>query len=364
MNPEKLKIRNLRARAVNVPFHRPLRSSGAYFDKAPLVLIDLETEEGITGCGYIFTFSARALKPMVSLFDELAELIQGDPVSPVSLEEKMQRTFRLFGTQGMLGMAIAGIDIAAWDALAKAVALPLVRLLGGTPQPIPAYNSTGLGVSSPSVVGREAEALIASGFKAVKIRLGYPTVQEDIAAVRAVKQAIPEEIMLMSDYNQLLMVGEAIYRIQQLDSEGLYWIEEPIRFDEYAGYAQIRNKTNTPIQLGENCWGTHDMARALATEAADFFMPDVVKIGGVTGWMRAIALAEPVGLPVSSHLFPEVSAHLLAVTPTRHYLEYVDWASPILQEPLQIEDGQAIIPHRAGNGMYWDEEAVAQYLVT
>lgn len=226
------------------------------------------------------------------------------------------------------------------------------------------YNSTGLGVSRPEELGQEAQDLLENGFQAMKVRLGYPTIQEDIAAVRAVKAALPDGVLLMSDYNQLLLVGEAIYRIQQLDSEGLYWIEEPIRFDEYEGYGQIRNRTKTPIQLGENCWGSHDMARALAAQAADFFMPDVMKIGGVTGWMRAASLAEPIGLPVSSHLFPEVSAHLLAVTPTRHYLEYVDWANPILQEPLQIKEGQALIPDRPGNGMSWDEAAVAKYLFT
>lgn len=363
MVSEQLTIRGLRARSVNVPMQRPLQTSGGTVSTVPLVLIDLETAQGITGRSYIFTYTPRALKPVVVLLDELAELVRGDLVAPVAIEDKLQRAFRLLGAQGLVGMAMAGIDIAAWDALARAAQLPLVRLLGGQPRPIPAYNSNGLGLIGPEKVGQEAEALASPGFKAIKVRLGYANIETDVTVVRAVRQAIPDGTVLMADYNQTLPVAEAMRRIKALDDEGLYWIEEPTRADDYDGHAQIRRKARTPIQLGENCWGPHDMAKALAAGAADFFMPDVMKIGGVTGWLRAVSLAEPLGLPISCHLFPEVSAHLLAVTPTSHYLEYVDWANPLLLEPLEIREGQAIIPERVGNGLAWNEEGVAKYLV-
>ena len=157
---------------------------------------------------------------------------------------------------------------------------------------------------------------------------------------------------------------EAIARVQALDGEGLGWIEEPALADDYEGYARIREKARTPIQMGENWWGTHEMAKCLAAGATDLGMPDAMKIGGVSGWLRAAALAEAAGLPVSSHLFPEVSAHLLAVSPTAHWLEYVDWANPILQEPLRIEGGHAIVPDAPGCGIAWDEAAVQRHLAT
>ena len=182
-----------------------------------------------------------------------------------------------------------------------------------------------------------------------------------MAAVLAVREAVGDRVCIMSDYNQALSVPEAQQRVHRLDAEGLYWVEEPTRADDYVGHARIRTAVTTAIQIGENCWGVNDMAKALAAEACDFFMPDVVKIGGVTGWLRAIALAEPMGMPISSHLYPELSAHLLAVTPTRHWLEYMDWANAILAQPLIITDGQAVLSDAPGNGLVWNEEAVERY---
>jgi mandelate racemase len=209
----------------------------------------------------------------------------------------------------------------------------------------------------------EAQQLAAPGFKAIKVRLGYADLKTDLAVVHAVKRAIGDDIQLMSDYNQALTVPEAIKRIQALDGEGLYWIEEPTLADDYAGYAQIRSKAGTPIQMGENWWGPHEMTKCVAADACDLGMPDAMKIGGVTGWLRAAAIAESAGLPVSSHLFPEISVHLLAVSPTCHWLEYVDWAAPILKEPLRIDGGYAIAPDVPGNGISWDEASVKRYLV-
>jgi mandelate racemase len=167
----------------------------------------------------------------------------------------------------------------------------------------------------------------------------------------------------MSDFNQSQTVNEAIRRGQALDDEGLYWIEEPIRHDNYAGCAKIAAEVLTPIQIGENLLNTGEMQKAIDAEAAEFYMPDVQRIGGVTGWMRAAAVAQVYNLDMSSHLFPEVSAHLLAVTPTCHWLEWMDWANGILQQPFQIKDGNAVIPDRPGVGIEWNEEAVKRYLV-
>ena len=209
----------------------------------------------------------------------------------------------------------------------------------------------------------EARELVAPGFRAIKVRLGYPEPEEDVEVVRAIRRAVGEDVVLMSDYNQSLPVVEAGRRAAALEDEGLYWIEEPTRADDYLGHAQIRRESRTPIQMGENWWGPHDMARSIDAGASDYAMADAMKIGGVTGWLRAAALAEAAGLPLSSHLFPEISAHLLAVSPTSHWLEYVDWANPILDEPLNVKDGHASAPDTPGIGIKWDEEAVRRYSV-
>ena len=148
-----------------------------------------------------------------------------------------------------------------------------------------------------------------------------------------------------------------------LDEEGLYWIEEPTRADDFVGHARIAEEARTPIYIGENWWGPHDVAKSLEAGACDYGMPDAMKIGGVTGWLRTAALAESSGLLLTSHIFPEISTHLLAVSPTGHHLEYLDLASPLLKEPVRIEDGHALVPEGPGIGLEWDEEAVSRFLV-
>lgn len=358
-----LTIRSLRVRAALVPMKRPLQTSTGTVGVAPLALIDLESEQGPVGHSYLFCYTPHALLPVKQLLDNLGQVLQGASAAPADLDQRLQGMFRLLGLKGVVGMALAGIDMAAWDLLARARGLPLCRLLGGGTRRIQAYNSNGLGMIGPRDAAVQAEELVAEGFTAIKVRLGYPQARTDLDVVRAVRRAVGEGVVLMADYNQALPVAEASVRTQMLRHEGLAWVEEPTRADDYLGHAQIRAKAGMPIQMGENWWGPHEMAACLAAGGSDLGMPDAMKIGGVTGWLRAAGLAEAAGMPLSSHLFPEVSAHLLAVTPTCHWLEYVDWATPILQHPMRVDNGMAIPYGSQGTGIDWNEEAVQRYLV-
>jgi mandelate racemase len=216
-------------------------------------------------------------------------------------------------------------------------------------------------MASPEAVADEAEKLLARGFHAVKLRLGYPRLQQDLAALRAVRRRVGEAVAIMVDYNQALTVAEALARGRALDEEGIVWLEEPIRHDNYVGCARLARALKTPVQIGENFSEASAMGTALAAGAAGYVMPDMERIGGVAGWQRAAALAAAHGIEMSSHLYPEVSAHLLAATPTAHWLEWVDWAEAIVEQPLAIEDGCAIVPERPGNGLVWNRDAVVRY---
>lgn len=364
MSPTSLTLRGLRARAVSAPMRIQPRAATGSIPNAALVLVDLETEEGITGRSYLFAFSPLTFKPIIETIHGLAPLIVGDPVAPLDLYAKLRQRLTLIDTPGIIGLALSAIDMCAWDALAIARDVPLVTLLGGTPRPVRAYNSCGLWVGDVAALPDQASQLLAEGgFNAIKMRLGRDDFAEDLAAVRAVKARVGDSVALMSDFNQRLTVNEAIRRGCALDDEGLTWIEEPVRHDDYAGCARIAAAMRTPLQTGENLLNPFEMVQALEAKAMDFVMPDIQRIGGVSGWLRAAALAHAHGMEMSSHLFPEFSCHVLAATPTCHYLEYVDWAAPILQEPTVIRDGHAIIPSRPGAGIAWDEAAVARYLV-
>jgi mandelate racemase len=358
-----LTLRAIRARGVNVPMKLPLGTSAGTLRSAPLLLVDLETEEGVTGHSYLFCYLPAAAPAISALLQEIERAVKGERVSPAEHWGKLARRFKLIGVQGIVRMAMSAFDVAGWDALALAAGKPLAAFLGGALRRIRTYNSNGLGLMAPEAAADEAEKLLDGGFRAVKLRLGHPTLRADLAAVRAVRKRLPETVELMIDFNQALSLDEALVRGRAIDSEGIAWIEEPIRHDDFRGSAELARELATPVQLGENFSLPEQMAEALAVRACDFVMPDLERIGGVTGWQRAAKIAAEQKRPMSSHLFPETSAHLLAVTPTRHYLEYVDWAAPILGEPLKIVDGEAAIPDRPGTGVSWNEEAVKRYLI-
>jgi mandelate racemase len=364
MKSPKLGIRAIRVRAVAVPMKRPLTTSIAVVSSAAFVLIDLQTSGGITGRSYLFAVGRHNLAPIAKLVEAMAEMVKGDELAPLDLERKLRAKYALLGVHNIVLFAIAGIDAAAWDAFAQAHGQPLVRLLGAAPRPIPAYNSNGLGLLPVKELAREARELLGGGFRAIKLRMGRASAREDLQALKAVKKEIGPEVTLMVDFNQGLSVAEAIRRGRMIDDEGgVHWIEEPVRADDFAGCRRVREEVHTPIQIGENFMGAEQMAQALAAGACDYVMPDLERIGGVTGWMRAAALAQGAGVEMSSHLFPETSCHLLAATPTCHWLEYVDWADAILQEPLAVKNGMVAIPERPGSGLAWDERAVKRYLL-
>jgi mandelate racemase len=250
--------------------------------------------------------------------------------------------------------------MAAWDVLAKAVNMPLCVLLGGSVGPVKSYNSNGLWLREPQAVAAEAlELRDQGGFAGLKLRLGRSRARDDLAALEAVRKAVGDDVSLMVDFNQGLNLAEALERCHAIDDYGLAWIEEPMVYDNLDGHAQLAAELKTPVQIGENFYGPRELHRALQKKACDLVMPDFMRIGGVTGWLRAAAIAGAAGVPVSTHLYPEVAAHVMRATETAHWLEWQDWADPILRTPYRIEDGLLQIPDAPGVGLEWNEDAVA-----
>lgn len=353
-------IRELRARAVRVPMAEPHRTASGVIAESPLVLVDVVTSDGVVGHGIVFTYATAALAATAAFVGELAPLVVGHPLAPVDRWHALAARFRLLGTQGLVGMAISGVDMALWDALARTHQTSVVRLLGGVERPIQVYGA--VGYDGAAGAAKTAEAWAARGFTGVKAKIGYPDVQEDLAVVRAIRDAVGPAAAIMVDYNQSLTPADAIARLRVLDDEGLTWVEEPTLAHDFAGHARIAAAIATPIQCGENWWGPQDMAHAIRAGASDLVMPDVMKMYGITGWLKAAGLAEAAGLRVSTHLWSEVSAQLLSLTPVAHWLEYCGWWNPILAAPLRVEQGLSQCEGVAGTGVEWDEAAVARCL--
>jgi mandelate racemase len=351
------RIRSLTTRGMMVPLKFTLGTSAAIVKAVPLLLVDLLNEDGVTGRAYAFCYRPSGAVAISSHLFEAVELLKGKDCTPFDVTQTLSRQFALLGVTGTVRMALSLLDMAMWDAIAQMQRVSLSALLGSSPKSLRAYDSRGLGLMEPDRLAREVQSLLESGLGAVKLRLGYPSLSEDLAALNAVRRGIPGgDVAMMVDYNQALTGTEAILRGRELEKEGIYWLEEPIAHDDYEASAAIVRELKVPIQIGENFNGPEGLLlRAVNARASDYVMVDVARIGGVTGWLHAAGIATARGIEMSSHLMPEISTHLLCATPTAHWLEYVDWADAIVEEPLKIRDGMVVTSERTGSGLAWDE---------
>ena len=283
----------------------------------------------------------------------------GRPARPAAVAGELAARFRLMGRQGLVGMALSGLDMALWDMRGRALQRPVVELLGGEAVPVPAYDS--YGIVDPVADAPALERSVEQGFRAIKVKVGAGDLDWDVRNLAGVREVIGPDVRLMIDYNQSLTAPEALRRIRALARFDLEWVEEPVPAEDLAGHARVRAGSPAPIQTGENWWFGHDMAHALAAGACDFCMPDLMKMGGVTGWLGATGQAAAAAVPVSSHLFVEASAHVLPVTPLAHYLEYLDLAGAVLADPPRPVAGR-VAARGPGLGLDWNEAAVARYL--
>jgi mandelate racemase len=359
---ERLTFRSASVRPVLVPMRRPVVSKVGLFDQWPIILIDIETDEGIIGRSYLEPYLKTSMRGIMTVIDDLAATRVGQPIRPLEDFQKGLKALNLVGSEGVSMIAVSALDMAAWDALAKAANMPLAVFLGGSIGPVQAYNSNGLWLNDVASLGDEARELVAEGgFKGLKLRLGREKLADDLAAIETVRAAVGQDIKLMVDFNQGLSLGDALRRCHALDDQGLYWLEEPIAYNNLAGFAQLARELKTPVQLGENFYGPRALFQALAMGCGDYVMPDLMRIGGVTGWLRSAAIAGAAGIGMSTHLYPEFAAHLMRVTETAHWLEWQDWADPILAEPFGISDSHLTVPNRPGAGIDWNEDAVRRY---
>jgi mandelate racemase len=353
-------VRDVKARGLIVPLTRPVKNAFGVIEVAPLVLIDVATDQSVTGRSYIFGYSKMTLKPLVMLVEEIGRELIGKAIVPFDLMAALDAKFRLLGWQGLVGMAVSGLDMAFWDALGQISGRPVVELMGGSARPIRAYDS--YGAVDPRADEKDLRRSIERGFRGIKIKGGDGDAANDERVVKGVRALLGPDVALMIDFNQSLDPAEALRRIKRLAPYDLTWVEEPVPQEDLRGHAEVRKASPIPIQAGENWWFPRGFAEAIAAGASDFVMPDLMKVGGITGWLRVAAQAEAASIPMSSHLFAEASAHMLSVTPTAHWLEVLDFAGSILVNPINIVDG-TLTARGPGLGLVWNESAVAKYLI-
>jgi mandelate racemase len=253
-----LTLKSIEARTVLIPLRRPVVSKVGLFRDWPMILIDLYTEQGVVGRSYLEPYLKDAARSIIPAIQNLAAALNGKRLAPLDIFQANRRALNLVGYEGIAMIAVSGIDMAIWDALAKAAGLPLAVLLGGTLGPVPAYNSNGLWLTDVSTLAQEAGELVAEGgFAGLKLRLGRDRLADDKAAIREVRKAVGDDIKLMVDFNQGLSLGDALMRCHALDQEGLYWFEEPTTYNNPSystRYRKAKASKGLTGSFGDRSW--------------------------------------------------------------------------------------------------------------
>jgi L-alanine-DL-glutamate epimerase-like enolase superfamily enzyme len=359
-----MQITTVHSTVVQVPLEIPIVSAVRRAESVALVLVAVETDAGITGLSYLQAFGVEQGLAVQALVAYLGGALTGeDPLLSLRCYGLMDRAINLLGRGGVATFALSGLDMALWDIKGKAYNAPVAALLGAAGTRVAAYQSAGLWLNEPEVVARQAAEFKAAGHTAMKMRVGRADPGADVEAVHRVREAVGPETLLMADANQAWSPQRAVAMGRALERADLFWLEEPVDHDDLDGHAVVARELGVQIATGENTYLPRGFRALVEARAADVLMPDVQRVGGITGWMRVAAIAEAWNLPLASHLFPEISVHVLAASPTAALLEYVPWAQPLMAEKMEIEDGFVAVPLRPGLGLHFDQEALERYAV-
>ncbi len=358
-----MKISGIVLHRLAVPLPRPVRTSIHDLTHAHTVLVEMRSDAGAVGSGYCFAFGRHAAAALHELVLDLAPLYEGkDPAEARAHHAAAWRALNFLGHAGAGMMALAALDVACWDLAARAADLPLYRYLGGARNRVPTYASSGLWIdySIDELVG-EADRFRAQGHRAMKMRIGRANSAEDVERVRRLREAVGPEVRLLADVNQGWDEPTALRIGRQLEAYDLYWLEEPLPYEDLEGCARVSAALTMRVATGETDYGSLAMKRHLDLRVADVLMPDLQRMSGITEFMKAAALCEAYQQPVSSHLFTETSCHLLAASPNGLILEHMNWWQELYGESLRVVDGHVVVPDRPGIGCELDPRALARF---
>jgi L-talarate/galactarate dehydratase len=363
-----MKISHIRSQILVLPEADPLANSPENPNAArPIVIVQMGTDDGIEGLAVTFYGGAmtRSLKAAV---DDLGALTIGeDPLRLEAIIAKLRAAAGGSGPGGMFTLATAAIDIALWDIRGKALNQPLWKLLGGTRDRVATYASGSLRRTlTLNEVVSAAERLKGKGFREAKMQLALPdptTPTQEVERAKAVRQALGPDIKLMCDINQRWRPEEAIDIGRRVEDAGvgLFWLEDVTTHDDYAGLARVNAALATPICGGELVYGIVPFRHMIETRSVDYVMIDLIRVGGITQWMKVAGMAEAFNLPVVSHVIPEIHAHLVAAVPNGLTVEYMGWMLRLFEGTAAFESGELVLSDRPGLGLNFNQETINRF---
>jgi len=355
-----MKISNLALDHVVLKLPKPIGFALGQIRELGCLLVTLRDSDGATGESLVFTINDNRTRVFIEMIRSLEPIILGRPRHAIGeFWSEAWKSINFFGHKGVTIVGLSAIDCALWDLNGKAAGLPLSRMLGGARARVETYHSGGLWLSmSLDELAGQAHQFVGEGFRAIKLRLGSPTLAADESRVKTVRDAIGPSIKLMVDANQGLDEPEALRRGRMLEKYDLTWYEEPLPAWDVEGLARVAAAIDTPIASGETEYTRYGFLRMLQLRSADVLMPDLQRVGGVTEFMKVGHVADAYDVPVSSHLFPEMSVQLLGALSNATYLEYMPWFSSLYNETLDIRDGFANVPDRPGFGFTFNRDVI------
>ncbi len=322
------------------------------------------TDDGTEGIG-VTSFGGKIVRTLKTTLEEFGELIKGDdPLRTEQVTAKLRAASVPCGPGGVAALAISAIDIALWDIRGKAFGVPLARLLGGLRDRVPAYASGALTRTTPTdKLERAAAALVEKGYSQIKTQMAVEGLNaaQEIERIRLIRNAVGPNTNLMVDINQRWSVAEAISIGSRIEDLGLGWLEDPARCDDYQGLAKIADALATPICAGEYLYGIEPHRQTMTHHSVDIVMIDLLRVGGVTQWMKVAGMAEAFNKPVASHLLPEIHVHLVAAVSNGLVIEYMPWTRRLFDDPPMPEKGVMMVPTAPGLGLKFAPNLFEQY---
>lgn len=357
-----MKVTGFTTRMVRVPREQGPTTQG----EALFVALQLHTDQGLDGVGFAGFGSALMAKALMEAVNALAaETVGSDPQMVEAIHHRLLGLAGSGAPAGVATSAVAAIDVALWDLRGKGVGLPLYKLLGGFRDRVPTYASGWLWRTYDlKALAETAPKLVEQGYRAMKFRLGAEkTARAELERVRVMREAVGPDVDLMIDINQGWSVDQSITIGRKLADYDIYWLEDPTHHQDYAGMARIADALDTSIAAGEYHFGIEPFRHMLEARSIDIVMVDLMRAGGITGWMKVAHMAEAFNLPVVTHLAPEVLQHALAAVPNGLTAEMMPWSLPLWRNPLTIDNGELVLPQTPGLGLEFDEDALKHMVV-
>ncbi len=357
-----MKIEDIRTEWLRVPISPPIADSTHVLRFMDLILVEVQAGDWY-GSSYMlsFDYGPALLKAVIDReLKRFAAGMEADNIRAV-YEQNLKAT-EYIGREGLAMWGIAAIDVALWDLLARRLGVPAAVLFGAHTRAVPVYGSGGWVSYTDEQLADEVSRYVSRGFAGVKIKIGGQP-DRDVERVRAVRKAIGPDRKLMVDANQGLTLAGALRMARRLEDCQLDWFEEPFAKDDLESYARLRLATEIPLAAGEREFGVPPFRRLVAERCVSVVQPDLLRVGGVTGWRIVAGLADSHLLPIAPHFYREYDVHLAAAQPNLIAIESFDWLDPLVEEPFEVRDGLAMVPERPGFGVRFRQEAIREYSV-